>query len=96
MPVITEDVVQTNQARKCDSRKCDSSTVNGYIENKSCLKKEKENTGIGFNGPASDYAIRHMNSSSKQQQLYIKTKQQQQHHSAKINTKVIFVRIIKE
>ena len=40
MPVITEDVVQANQGRKCDR----TSNVNIHFE-KSCLNGEKENTG---------------------------------------------------
>ena len=66
MPVITEDVVQANRGRKCDS------TANGmnisYIKNKSCSEEEEENTGIRFNEPATIFVIRHTmtNSSSIQ------------------------------
>ena len=60
MPVITENVLQAN---RCDS------TAKGYAKNKSRLKEEKENTGIRFNEPATNFAIRHKttNGSRKRQ-----------------------------
>ena len=77
MPVITEDVVQANRGRKCDS------TANGmnisYIKNKSCSEEEEENTGIRFNEPATFFSIPHKmtNSSSSKQQQQQQQQQQQ-------------------
>ena len=55
-------------------------TAKECVKNKSCLSEEKENTGIRFSEPETNFAIRHAmtNSSSKQQQLLL---QQQQQHS---------------